>query len=172
MYNFESLKTITIILWALFFSFNSENPDTRQLTPSELKEDVSVLRKALEKYHHGLYWYTSLLLTELGILQPESNISRRLARNPDDYITLFESGKYLVRVIKKANSPEHRIPILRFSKVGEELLNLVVTDPHEGYLRDFFNSLQNEHMEIDYSFIFSKKNENYEHTLPWMKFSK
>jgi hypothetical protein len=53
------MKTTTIILCALLLSFNSENPDTRQLTPSELKEDVSVLRKALEKYHPGLYWYTS-----------------------------------------------------------------------------------------------------------------
>jgi hypothetical protein len=53
------MKAITIILCAFLFSFTSENPDTQQLSPSQLKEDVSVLRKALEKYHPGLYWYTS-----------------------------------------------------------------------------------------------------------------
>ena len=53
------MKSIIFILCGLLFSFSSDNTETRQLSPSELKEDVSVLRKALEKYHPGLYWYTS-----------------------------------------------------------------------------------------------------------------
>jgi hypothetical protein len=35
---------------------HSEN---RQLSPLQLNEDVGVLRKNLEKYHPGIYWYTS-----------------------------------------------------------------------------------------------------------------
>src|SRR6185295_9558460 len=51
-------KSTLLILSVLMFSFaNKTGP--RQLSPSELKEDVSILRNGLEKNHPGLYWYTS-----------------------------------------------------------------------------------------------------------------
>ncbi|HYF69502.1 MAG TPA: S41 family peptidase [Ohtaekwangia sp.] len=51
--------SIALVLCVLmFWSFN-KSIDTSQLTPEELKKDVYILRKKLEKYHPGLYWYTS-----------------------------------------------------------------------------------------------------------------
>lgn len=55
----SSKENIALILSALSFSFASEDAGTRELSPTQLKEDITVLRKALEKYHPGLYWYTS-----------------------------------------------------------------------------------------------------------------
>lgn len=77
----------------------------------------------------GLSFEEQLLLTEIGILQTETNISRRLFKTEQDSTMIFESGKYIIRTIKKANTPEHRIPILRFSKIGVELLSLLSINP-------------------------------------------
>src|SRR5688572_30205956 len=52
-------RSVILVLCALLFSSANEKIEIRQLTPEELKKDVSILRKALEKYHPGLYWYTS-----------------------------------------------------------------------------------------------------------------
>jgi hypothetical protein len=52
------LKQILLVVCALMVSFDQpENPI--KLNPAQLKEDVLELRKALEKNHPGLYWYTS-----------------------------------------------------------------------------------------------------------------
>ena len=55
----NSKKSVLIVIVSgLLFAFHGDI-GTQQLSPNELKEDASVLRKALEKYHPGLYWYTS-----------------------------------------------------------------------------------------------------------------
>src|SRR5258708_22237795 len=58
-------KTIIYLLCGLSLSFSHWNGVTVVLSPSALREDVSDLRKALEKYHPGLYWYTSKQLFNL-----------------------------------------------------------------------------------------------------------
>jgi len=112
-----------------------------------------------------------LLLTELGIIQPESNISRRLPKSNGDSITIFESGQYLIKVNKKANTPEHRIPIFRFSKIGIELLELITPTPIEAYIKEFSKSLEDANMDVEYAYIIRKlDNGQFKHTQPWMKF--
>lgn len=111
-----------------------------------------------------------LLLVELGILQPESNITRRLVANPIDLTTVFESGKYLIRTVKAANSPEIRIPIFRFSKIGEELLSIVVSSAPPNYVNEFCRYLKSHNLEIEYSYLLGISNGEYKHTLPWVKY--
>jgi hypothetical protein len=48
-----------LVLCALLLSFSHQNALTVEIAPAALRADVSALRKALEKYHPGLYWYTS-----------------------------------------------------------------------------------------------------------------
>src|SRR4051812_32382744 len=56
----DRLKKLFIpVLCGLFLSFSDNRAVTDKINPDALKEDVSSLRKALEKYHPGLYWYTS-----------------------------------------------------------------------------------------------------------------
>lgn len=120
----------------------------------------------------GLSFEEQLILTEIGILQAETNISRRLFKTEQDSTMIFESGKYIIKTTKKANTPEHRIPILRFSKIGVELLSLLSTNPSENYIKEFCNSIESENIDVEYAFIISKQNEQYQHTQPWLKFEK
>jgi len=120
----------------------------------------------------GLSFEERLLLTEIGILQAESNISRRLLKSEEDATIIFESGRYIIKTTKKANTPEHPIPILRFSKVGVELLSLLTINPSEDYIKEFCNSIESENINVEYAFIVAKQNGQYQHTQPWMKFDK
>lgn len=120
----------------------------------------------------GLSFEEQLLLTEIGILQAEANITRRLSKAEHESIIIFESGKYIIKTTKKANTLEHRIPILRFSKVGVELLSLLTINPSEEYIKEFCNSIESENISVEYAFIVSKQNGQYQHTQPWMKFEK
>lgn len=53
------MKSIFFVLYGLLISFTGQSQPTRTLTAGQMKKDVLVLKKALEKYHPGLYWYTS-----------------------------------------------------------------------------------------------------------------
>lgn len=120
----------------------------------------------------GLSFEEQLLLTEIGILQAETNISRRLLKAEQDTTVIFESGKYIIKATKKANTADHKIPILRFSKVGVELLSLLTTNTSEKYIKEFCNSMESENINVEYAFIISKQNGQFQHTQPWMKFEK
>jgi uncharacterized repeat protein (TIGR03899 family) len=112
-----------------------------------------------------------LLLTEIGIIQPETNISRGLNKTGSDLLTYFESGNYLIKITKKANTKEYRIPIFRFSKIGGELLKLLTPNPNSEYLKEFCMSFESEKMETEYAFIVSIEGNAIQHSQPWMKFS-
>lgn len=112
-----------------------------------------------------------LLLTEIGIIQPETNISRGLNKTGSDLLTYFESGNYLIKITKKANTKEYRIPIFRFSKIGGELLKLLTPNPNSEYLKEFCMSFESEKMETEYAFIVSIESNAIQHSQPWMKFS-
>lgn len=121
----------------------------------------------LTKY--GLTFEERLLLIEIGILQADPNITRNLRQQNTDATTYFESGRYLVKVSKKANTPDNNIEIFRFSKIGEELLKLLPTNVNDDYIKGFMTALENHSLEVEYSFIIEKKADQYIHTQPWMK---
>lgn len=124
--------------------------------------------ESLSKY--GFSFEDQLLLTEIGILQSETNISRRLSQSTQDQLIYFESGKYIIKTIKKANTAEHRIPIFRFSKIGVELLKLISPNVNEDYIKEFCKSLEAKQIEVEYAFIISKINGQVRHTQPWVKY--
>jgi len=70
-----------LVLCGLMFSFGSENIETRQLSPEELKKDVAILRKAMEKYHPGLYWYTSKKEFDLTWDSLNANLDKPMAED-------------------------------------------------------------------------------------------
>lgn len=119
---------------------------------------------------YGFNFEQKLLLLELGILQPQEMITRNLYPMDKDVDILFEYGHYLIKATKKANTPEVNIPILRFSKTGEELLRLLVPKVNIDYLNDFMNFLQKQNLEIEYGFILSKNGTEINVTQPWLKY--
>jgi|SRR5690625_4169794 len=125
----------------------------------------------LDKYN--LSFEDRLLLTETGLLQPESNISRGLKQNTSDNLIYFQSGRFIIKTIKKANTPENRIEIFRFTKIGEELLKLINPNPLNDYIKDFCLRLEEFGLDVDYAFVLSKNSDGtISHTQPWMKFKK
>ena len=123
--------------------------------------------KALEKY--GMSFEERLLLTEIGILQSETNITRTLQQLSEDNFILFEYGDFLIKAHKKANSQSHNISILRFTKIGEELLNLLTTTANFDYMEAFISEVENENIEIEYTTILSRNdNGTYSHS-EWIR---
>ena len=125
----------------------------------------------LHKY--DLTFDDRLLLTETGLLQAENNISRPLKQNVTDSLIYFDSGKYIIKTLKKADTPENRIEIFRFTKIGEELLKLLSPNPTENYIKDFCLHIQEFGVDVEYAFILAKNNNGtISHTQPWLKFIK
>jgi hypothetical protein len=122
---------------------------------------------------HNLTFEDRLLLTEIGLLQAENNISRPLKQNIEDSIIYFESSRYIIKVSKKANTPENRIEILRFTKIGEELLKLLTPKAVDNYIKDFCLQIEQFGVDVEYALILTKNNDGtISHTQPWMKYKK
>lgn len=56
---FITTLLLSCIISGLSVSIAIESPGAMVLSPIELQSDITTLRKTLEKYHPGLYWYTS-----------------------------------------------------------------------------------------------------------------
>src|SRR5690625_5326062 len=102
---------------------------------------------------YNLAFEDRLLLTETGLLQPESNISRGLKQNTSDNLIYFQSGRFIIKTIKKANTPENRIEIFRFTKIGEELLKLINPNPLNDYIKYFCLRLVEFCLDVDYDIV-------------------
>jgi uncharacterized repeat protein (TIGR03899 family) len=125
----------------------------------------------LDKYL--LTFEDRLLLTETGLLQAENTISRALRKDNSDSLIYFDSGNYIIKVLKKADTPENRIEILRFTKIGEELLKLLTPTPIKDYIRDFCLQTEDLGLDVEYAFILAQHTDGtISHTKPWMKFIK
>ncbi len=104
-------------------------------------------QEMLTKY--GLSFDDRLLLSEVGLLQSDNNIARKLNSALTDKYVMFTSGQCLIKVIKKANSPVNRIEILRFTKIGEELLKLLNPITNEEYIGEFLLRLKEFDLEVE-----------------------
>lgn len=126
----------------------------------------------LAKY--GCNFEDRLLLSEVGLLQPDTLISRQLPANETDKpINIFyTSGNILMKQTILPTAPKSTFPIFRYSKIGEELLEIIVPQPNMEYLKDFSSFLTNDKSELEYAYIISKTKEGgYQHSVPWMKFT-
>lgn len=182
------------LLWAKILAGEVKQPKSYSLRTLELlrnlsKEEADVLNLAgnfvinfqntplifKQKYNdfwtkYGLTLSHQLLLTELGIIQPEPDLKFVLRQSPANSQFLFTSGKYIIRVKKTANTKERDIPIIKFTKVGGELLKLLTPDVNEEYFKEFVANFDKNDMDIDYAFIIERKVSGVIHSQPWRKF--
>jgi hypothetical protein len=79
--------------------------------------------EALSK--NGFSFEERLTLIELGLLQADTNIARIYQVLSEDSVFIFTSGKYIIKAIKKANTSKIEMPILRLTRIGEELRKLL-----------------------------------------------
>jgi hypothetical protein len=92
-------KAIVAFFVVILFGFTHSERLESVLTIAELKDDVGVLRKALEKYHPGLYWYTSKEAFEVSWDSLDRKISQPLTE-----IQFFRSLLPVVAKVKCAHT--------------------------------------------------------------------
>lgn len=151
---FTRLANLHVISYKKPFIFNKSQPDG----------------DFLAKY--GCDFEDRLLLTEVGLLQPDTGISRNLPENKNEnpILIYYESSNILLRQTIKSGANKTRLPIFRFSKIGEELLKIVTTEPNMKYLKDLAAELSKENSECHYVHITKKMDDGgYNHTMPWIK---
>ena len=120
---------------------------------------------------NGFLFEERLLLIELGLLQAETSIARKFSEFPADVDTIFISGKYIIKATKKANTPEYQVPILRMTKIGEELRKLLAPIAVDNYIKDFSLYLQQKGFNTEYAFVVSiNSDDTITHTQPWLKY--
>jgi hypothetical protein len=128
-------------------------------------DDDEILNK------NGFSFEERLTLIELGLIQAETNIARIYQTSPVDSDTIFISGKYIIKAKKKANTPQTQIPILRLTRIGEELKNLLSPIAVDSYIKEFSLYLQKINFDVEYAFVLSfNADDTIMHTQPWMKF--
>jgi hypothetical protein len=121
---------------------------------------------------HGCNFEDRLLLIEIGLLQPDTMISRNIPNNDTDspIQIYYDSGNILIKQTIRPKAPKTTIPIYRYSKIGEELLDIVLPQPNMQYLNEFGDYLASKNSDAEYAFILIKgKDGNFQHSLPWNK---
>ena len=106
--------------------------------------------EALLKYKYGLNFNDRLLLEELGIitandLQLEI---KNTGNNPQS--SVFKIGNTIVIQHKEANKPKQLLEVLVFTKIGQQLLNLVKTSPNLDYIQLLASKLNRQNGLIQY----------------------
>ncbi|MCG2462962.1 DUF2806 domain-containing protein [Flavobacteriaceae bacterium F89] len=119
----------------------------------------------LNKYGSG--FNDRLLLIEVGLLQPDSLITRSLPANETDSETFVyhTSGNIILKQILQPKSSKQKISIYRFSNIGEELLRIITIEPNVEYLKEFALAHTNQHSKFELAYILKKyKNGDVDHT--------
>ena len=111
-----------------------------------------------------------LLLIELGLIQSETNIALKYETSLNDVDYIYHSGKYVIKATRKSNSPKWQFPVLRLTRVGEELIKLLTPIAIDDYIKEFYFYLEKLGLVVEYAFIISRDEKSIEHTRPWMKF--
>ncbi|WP_343555115.1 DUF2806 domain-containing protein [Sphingobacterium sp.] len=109
--------------------------------------------------NYGFTFSDQLLLVELGLLQSEANVVRILYQHEVDLTLYYIYGEYLIKSIKKANSPEQNFEIFLFTTIGQELLNLLSISPIKTYIRVFMSKLEQLGLEVSYTDILKRNND-------------
>lgn len=100
-----------------------------------------------------------LLLEELGFLTANDLEFRILANKDQRAQMYFVIGNAIVSLEKPANQPEQKLQVLVFTKIGQELLELINATPKLDYIQLLASKIRKEGYSIKYAFIL-KRHEN------------
>ncbi len=103
------------------------------------------------------------LLIEIGLIQAnQQDLNFRSMPNNEEQ--KFISGKFLLIVKIKANTPEFKMRDYVFTKTGSELLKLINPESDFEYLAAIAKSIQNESVDVKYGQITSREENTIHHT--------
>lgn len=115
-----------------------------------------------EKYN--LKFEERLLLSELGILTATDLHYKLYQNDNNDTEAVFTTGKYCIVVKRKKGTPQTNIPVLAFTKLGNELLQLIDRKPQLDYLQLFASKIKQPNITIQYATILNVNDGLINHT--------
>jgi uncharacterized repeat protein (TIGR03899 family) len=96
---------------------------------------LNIKNEKLLEEEYQLKFTEKLLLEELGLLST-NDLQFELTKTDDHPIqTFFTCNSTIIIHEKLANKPEQQVPVLAFTKIGQELLQLVKAEPKTEYLQ-------------------------------------
>ncbi len=105
-----------------------------------------------------------LLLEELGLITANSLQFKIIATIEKPETIVFTISKVCIVVEKKEGIPEQMVPVLAFTKIGQELLQLIKQEPELDYLQLFATKIKKEGVTVKYAKILNIVNGKIYHT--------
>ena len=100
-----------------------------------------------------------LLLEELGLIAANDLSYKLLATKEQDGQSVFTIGKVCIIVERKKNTPEQQLQVLVFTKIGQELLQLIRQESELDYLQLLATKIRREGVVIKYANILKIEND-------------
>jgi uncharacterized repeat protein (TIGR03899 family) len=115
-----------------------------------------------EKYK--LTFGERLLLEELGFITANDLqfLLPETKENPSQ--TVFQIGNVCIVATKEANIPQQQVPALVFTKIGQELLQLIATKPELDYIQLLAAKIRRKGVVVKFANILNIKDGNIQHT--------
>jgi uncharacterized repeat protein (TIGR03899 family) len=115
-----------------------------------------------EKYQ--LTFGERLLLEELGLLTANDLqfLLQETKENPTQIV--FQIGNICVVANKEANTPQQQVNALVFTKIGQELLQLIVTKAELDYIQLLASKIRRKGVTVKYANIIEVINGQFHHT--------
>jgi uncharacterized repeat protein (TIGR03899 family) len=117
---------------------------------------LNINNEKLLKEEYQLQFTEKLLLEELGLLAA-SDLQYEIKKTDEQpkKIVFIHNGTIIVQE-KLANKPEQQVKILAFTKIGQELLQLIKAEPKKEYLQLLATKLNRNNGLIKYANITEK----------------
>lgn len=115
-----------------------------------------------EKYK--IHFGDRLLLEELGLLTANDLQYRLLATKEHSVQSVFTISNVCIVVDRKENLPEQLLQVLVFTKIGQELLQLIRQEPELDYLQLLATKIRREGVTIKYANILKVEDGQIHHT--------
>jgi uncharacterized repeat protein (TIGR03899 family) len=105
-----------------------------------------------------------LLLEELGLITA-NDLQFELRANPEqDRQSVFRIGSVCIVATRKKGTPQQDLQVLVFTKIGQELLQLIETIPQLDYIQLLASKIRREGVMIKYANILKIDNDEINHT--------
>lgn len=125
---------------------------------------INFNNEKLLKEKYKLRFEERLLLEELGLLTANDLqfIISETKNNPTQIV--FKIGDKCVVANKEANIPQQQIPALVFTKIGQELLQLIDANPEDDYIQLLTSKIRQKGVTVKFAKIIEITGSNIKHT--------
>lgn len=134
------------------------------ITSNNISFVINFKDQKLLEDKYKLNFSERLLLEELGFITA-NDLQFRMMANPDhDAQTVFKIGNTCVIAERTKGTPLQTIEVLVFTKIGQELLQLINYIPQLDYIQLLASKIRNKGVSIKYANILKIENDQIHHT--------